>query len=285
MARLYPFKYYGSKYRSLNFVLDKLPVTENYVEPFAGSAIVLLNKEPSMHEVLNDLNGEITNFFKVLRDNPHELVRVLERTPHSRNEYEKAIERRGDDTYDNVERARCFFVRTQQGRYGHRGDAQTKGEWARSTTQSRNGVPMKVSGMMNKVDGLESVANRLRQVQIEALDAVKIIKDYDNPETLFYLDPPYVPESRSGSGDAYGSFDMERSDHIELLETLDGVDGNVALSGYDNSLYSSRLDGWFITKNGEKTNQNGSTGNSSDNSTTEEVLWTNYDPRMIDEQS
>lgn len=280
MSRLYPFTYYGSKYRSLNFILDNLPQTDHYLEPFGGSGIVLLNREPAGHEVLNDLNGEITNFFQVLREHPEELIAQLKLTPHNRREYERAVERRGDDDLDPVERARLFFVRCQQGRYSRQDDARTKGEWARSTTQIRGENPMKVNQFLNKIDGLSEVVERLRRVQIESRDAIQVIDDYDDDGVVCYCDPPYPAETR-GDADAYGEYEMDRTDHEALLEQLERCDGYVALSGYDNDLYADWLSGWYVTRDDETTNQNGSTGLSSDHSETQEVLWTNYDPTTV----
>jgi DNA adenine methylase len=280
MSRLYPFTYYGSQYRSLPFILERLPETEYYVEPFGGSGIVLLNREKRPHEVLNDLNGEIVNFFQVLRDHREEFVKRLELTPYARGEFENAVERRGDDDLDAVERARLFFIRTQQGRYSRMDSERTKGEWTRSTTTVRGGNPQKVNKWMNKIEGLGPVADRLRRVQIEQRDALQVIRDYDDSGTLFYLDPPYPPETR-GDENAYGTFEFSRDDHTELLDVLQGVEGRVALSGYDNGLYDSRLSGWYVSRDEEKVNQNGSTGTVSDHSTTQEVLWTNYEPREV----
>jgi DNA adenine methylase len=277
MGRLYPFTYYGSKYRSLNFILDNLPTTDHYVEPFGGSGIVLLNREPAGHEVLNDLNGEITNFFQVLRDARNELISALELTPYSRREYERAVERRGDDGLGDVERARLFFIRCQQGRYSRQDEARTKGEWSRSTTQIRGENPMMVNRFLNKIDDLPEVAQRLRRVQIECRDAIQVINDYDDEDCVFYCDPPYVPGTR-GDTNAYGSYEMSREDHEGLVEMLASCDGQVALSGYDNDLYVKNLDGWYVVRDDETVNQNGSTGFSTDNSETQEVLWTNYDP-------
>jgi len=280
MGRLYPFTYYGSKYRSLNFILDHLPETDHYVEPFGGSGIVLLNREPAGHEVLNDLNGEITNFFQALRDARNELIRALELTPYSRREYERAVERRGDEQLDDVERARLFFIRCQQGRYSRQDEARTKGEWSRSTTQIRGDNPMMVNRFLNKIDGLPEVAQRLRRVQIERRDATTLITDYDHEDCLFYCDPPYVPETR-GDTNAYGEFEMDRDAHRELVETLVACDGRVALSGYDNELYVDTLDDWYVVHDDETVNQNGPSGFASDNSETQEVLWTNYDPIAV----
>jgi len=280
VARLSPFTYYGSKYRSLNFILDNLPQTDHYVEPFGGSGIVLLNREPCGHEVLNDLNGEITNFFRVLRNQPEELLGKLELTQHNRREFECAVELRGDDDIDAVERARLFFIRCQQGRYGRQDEARTKGEWARSTTQIRGGNPMKVNSMLNKIDQLPDVVDRLRHVQVECRGAEQVVMDYDDEGVLHYCDPPYLPETR-GDSNAYGEYEMSQADHRSLVETLADCEGYVALSGYDNELYGERLDGWYVTRDDASTNQNGGTGYSSDHSEKQEVLWTNYDPRAV----
>lgn len=278
---MYPFTYYGSKYRSLNFILDRLPPAEHYVEPFGGSAVVLLNREPSSHEVLNDLNGEIMNFFQVLRDEREELVRRLEATPYSRKEFERAVERRGEPGLEAMERARLFYIRTQQGRYSRMGEGRTKGEWSRSTTTTRGGNPQNVNKWLNKVDGLDSVAKRLRRVQLESRDANTVISDYDTEGALFYVDPPYVPETR-GDESSYGDLDFGIPEHKKLLSFVKNIDGEVALSGYDNDLYVEELKGWYVSRAESKTNQNGSSGKASDNSTTQEVLWTSYDPESID---
>lgn len=279
---LYPFTYYGSQYRSLDFILERLPHSDCYIEPFAGSAVVLLNRRESGHEVLNDLNGNIINFFQILREKPEKFVQSLELTPYSRSEFEKAVERRGNPNLTDLERARLFYIRIQQGRYSAINSDRNKGAWARSTNQIRNGNPLQVNRWINKVEGLESVVQRLREVQIENRPANDVMEDYDNENALHYLDPPYVPESRSG-GSAYGEFEFGRSDHREMLSVVQSLSGDVALSGYDNDLYEKVLNDWFVSRAEEKTNQNGGTGESGDNSSTQEVLWTNYDPQSVNQ--
>jgi len=195
--------------------------------------------------------------------------------------FENAVEQRGDTDMDSVERARFFFIRTQQGRYSRMGEGRTKGEWARSTTTTRNGNPQKVNKWLNKIDRLEAVSERLRRVQIESRDANTVMRDYDGEQVLFYLDPPYVPDTR-GDDSSYGDLDFGIPEHKELLSVVKEVEGRVALSGYENQLYMEELDGWYVSRAESKTNQNGSSGKVSDNSTTQEVLWTNYDPDSID---
>lgn len=277
MARKYPFTYYGSKYSSLNFIIDNLPKTDKYVEPYAGSAIVLLNQEPSGHEVLNDLNGEIVNFFRALREHSDELVEKLQLTPYSREEFERAVEMRGDSSLSCVERARLFFIRCQQGRYSRSDEGRTKGEWSRSTTQIRGNRPLTVNGFFNKVDGLQEVAQRLSNTQIENKDAVSVIRDYDAEDCVMYCDPPYVPTTR-GDGNAYGEYEMTLEEHEQLLSTVLDCEGFVAISGYDAPIYTDMLEDWWVLRDDERINQNGPSGLPSDNSKTQEVLWTNYNP-------
>jgi DNA adenine methylase len=127
--KLLAFRWYGGKYSHLDWLLPLLPRTHIFCEAFAGSASVLLNREPSPVEILNDIDGDITNFFQILRDRPAELIEKLYLTPFSREEFKKAIDARGRKDLDPVERARLFFVRAEQVRIGLEQTA-TLGRWA-----------------------------------------------------------------------------------------------------------------------------------------------------------
>ncbi|MDO8637916.1 MAG: DNA adenine methylase, partial [Dehalococcoidia bacterium] len=126
--RLICFGWYGGKFSHLNWLLPLLPRTNHYCEVFAGSAAVLLNREPSPVETYNDIDGEVANFFRVLRDNKDELIYAIGLTPFSREEFKLALSNHKDGLAD-VERARRFFVRARQVRTGL---AQTAsiGRWA-----------------------------------------------------------------------------------------------------------------------------------------------------------
>ena len=193
-AKKIAFGWYGGKYSHLDWLLPLLPYTTHYCEPFGGSAAVLLNREPSPVETYNDIDGEVVNFFKVLRKQKEELLQAIGLTPFSREELRLAVKGKSESLTD-LERARRFFVRARQVRTGL---AQTasEGRWAHCKLTSRAGMAGAVSRWLGSVEGLAEIAQRLLRVQIENAPAPTVIRRYDSPETLFYCDPPYVHESR-----------------------------------------------------------------------------------------
>lgn len=198
------FGWYGGKFSHLDWLLPLLPECHHYCEPFAGSAAVLLNRAPSPVETYNDIDGDVVNFFRVLRDEPEELMRVISLTPFSREEFHLAIY--GDtEGVSAVELARRFFVRARQTRTGLAQTA-TLGRWANCKDTSRAGMSGVVSRWLGGVEGLPELAERLLRVQIENRPAIDVIRLYDGPNTLFYCDPPYVHTTR-GDAKAYG-FEM-----------------------------------------------------------------------------
>ncbi len=234
------FGWYGGKYNHLGWLLPLLPSAHHYCEPFGGSAAVLLNREPSPVETYNDLDGEVVNFFRVLRDQPEELIRALSLTPFSREEFYIAVTDYGPHL-PPLERARRFFVRARQVRTGL---AQTAslGRWANCKNTSRSGMSGVISRWFGSIAGLAEIAERLLRVQIENRPAIEVIRLYDSPNTLFYCDPPYPHESR-GDAKAYG-FEMTEDDHEELARVLHGVKGKVAISGYRCPLMDKLYGDW-----------------------------------------
>lgn len=280
--KLQPFPFYGGKFSHLEFILPRLPETHQYVEPFGGSAAVLLSRDSAPVETYNDIDGDITTFFRVLRDQPDELIQKLERTPYSRAEYERAIEAAGDDSLPELERARLFFVRAAQV-YSGLAQYATPGRWSYSRSTSVNGRSNLVAGWESNVDELGEVADRLQRVQLENDDALEVIERYDHDETLFYCDPPYPLASRGDAGcgttkaSAYGN-ELTAEEHRELAEVLTAADGMVAVSSYRNELYDEVFDGWTVVK-GEK--QKISTKHDTDHTERREVLYCNYDPSRV----
>lgn len=238
--KLIAFGWYGGKYSHLDWLLPLLPKCHHYCEPFAGSAAVLLNRQPASVETYNDLDGEVANFFRVLRDEPKELVRHIALTPFSREEFYRACEIPPPDITD-LERARRFFVRARQVRTGL---AQTAslGRWANCKNTSRAGMSGVVSRWLGSVESLPEIAERLLRVQIENRPATEIIDLYDDRGTFFYCDPPYVHDSR-GDVKAYGH-EMTDEDHISLAKALNRIRGKAAVSGYQSDLYDSVFKGW-----------------------------------------
>lgn len=237
---LLSFGWYGGKFNHLEWLLPLLPDSHHYCEPFGGSAAVLLNRAPSSVETYNDLDGEVVNFFRILREQAEELVRLLSFTPFSREEFYIAIASANGDV-TQLERARRFFVRARQVRTGL---AQTAslGRWANCKNTSRAGMSGVVSRWLGGVRGLPEIAERLLRVQIENRPALELIRLYDDTKTLFYCDPPYPHKSR-GDSKAY-AFEMNDDAHRQLAMTLSHCKGNVAVSGYRCDLMDTLYRSW-----------------------------------------
>jgi len=238
------FGWYGGKFSHLEWLLPLLPPAHHYCEPFAGSGAVLLNRDPSAVETYNDIDGEVVNFFRVLRNQPDELARVIALTPFSREEFHRAIAGLPADmpaATRALERARQFYVRARQARTGLAQTA-TLGRWANCRDTSRSGMAGVVSRWLGGVEGLSDIGERLIRVQIENRPAVDVIRLYDGPATLFYCDPPYLHTTR-GDIKAY-RFEMDEQEHIRLAAALHGCKGKVALSGYRNTLMDRLYSDW-----------------------------------------
>lgn len=270
--KLIAFGWYGGKFSHLDWLLPLLPDCHHYCEPFGGSAAVLLNRRPAPVETYNDLDGEVVNFFRVLRNQEAKLARNIGLTPFSREEFAVACEI--DPKLTHLERARRFYVRARQVRTGL---AQTAslGRWANCKNTTRAGMSGVVSRWLGGVEALPQIAERLLRVQIENRPATDVIRLYDDSKTLFYCDPPYVHETR-GDSKAYG-FEMTNEDHERLAWTLNSVTGLVAISNYNCEL----MDGlypksrWYKSVGQDKTNH-------ATKGKRQEVLWTNYDPHKIE---
>lgn len=228
---------------------------------------MLLNREPSPVETYNDIDEDVGNFFRVLRDKPEELLWKLYLTPFSYSEFKRAIELKGRKDLTDVERARLFLVRAGQVRIGLAQKA-TPGRWAWCKLTSRRGMSGAVSRWSAKIDQmLPLVIERLRRVQIESRPAIEVIKRYDSEDMLFYCDPPYPHDSR-GDPHAYG-YEMTERDHKELAEVLHSVKGKVALSSYHSPLADRLYKDWNYIEADERIIH-------SVKELRREVLWINY---------
>jgi DNA adenine methylase len=234
------FGWYGGKFSHLDWLLPLLPDAHHYCEPFSGSAAVLLNRAPSPVETYNDVDGEVVNFFRVLRDQGPEIERAIGLTPFSREEYHRAILGNREGITD-LERARRFYIRARQTRTGL---AQTAslGRWANCKDTSRAGMSGVVSRWLGGVEALADISTRMMRVQIENRPATDVIRLYDSPRTLFYCDPPYLHDTR-GDSKAYG-FEMREDEHVDLATALNRCRGKVAISGYRNRLMDRWYKGW-----------------------------------------
>ena len=260
------FGWYGGKYIHLGFILPNLPTdAEHFCDVYGGSAAVLVNREPARVETYNDLDSELVNFFAVLRDEPEQLVRQIGLTPFSREELAKACE--AEPALAPLERARRFYIRARQTRTGL-AQTSSEGRWAHCVLTSRAGMAGAVSRWLGAVEGLPEIAQRLQRVQIENAPALEVIRRYDTPGTLFYLDPPYVHASR-GDAAAYGH-EMTDADHCDLAALLHRIKGRAVLSGYRSELYDDLFAGWHRVDADEKLCN-------SSKSMRRESLWMNFE--------
>lgn len=236
------------------WIIHKMPEHKVYLEPFFGSGAILFNKQPSRIETVNDIDGNIVNLFKVIREKPEQLANVIEFTPYSREEYYQSFQYLQSPLSD-VERARVFMVRCWMARGGKTSD---KTGWRHNVDPNTvNAIPD-----WNRLPKrILEATKRLKNVQIENQDALTLIKKYNHDDCLIYADPPYVLETRTKRHYAH---EMTDTQHEELVKELNNHSGYVLLSGYDNDLYNDILKGWSkaTIKNQTVTGKN-----------KQEVLW------------
>jgi DNA adenine methylase len=250
-----PFAYYGGKMTLAPAVAGLLPAHNHYVEPFAGSLAVLLAKEPSRAETVNDLDGDLMTFWRVLRDRPDDLCRAAELTPHSRAELASAW----TDADDELEQARRVWVRLTQSR----GHSLKRTGWKFSRNVDVGHASQRVRAF---ADRMEQSASRLRGVTLESRDALDVIRDYGSEATAcLYVDPPYLGSTRATNY----RVEMTADDaHVALADALNECKASVVLSGYDAPLYADLFDGWH------RVDLQGATTLSGDTDRIE-VLWSN----------
>jgi DNA adenine methylase len=231
--------YYGGKAGVLGaWIVSLLPPHKTYGEPYGGMANVLMQKVPAHHEFYNDLNSGLVTLFRVVR-NPWtcaQLVELLNLTPYAREEWKDCHTTWKTET-DEVEKARKVFVILSQ---SYVGSIFSSG-WKQSSPDNRKANAKR---FVNAIDHIKAVCKRLRTVEIENQPALKLCERWDNPNTCLYLDPPYVPETRTQVGDYV--HEMSYADHEEMLGFCQTSKSNILLSGYSNELYDSMLlpKGW-----------------------------------------
>ena len=240
-----PLKWHGGKHYLAKQIISLMPKHVHYVEPFFGGGAVLLAKEyEGVSEVVNDLNGELTNFWKVLSSESQfpKFLRFAESAPFCEEQWEKtgtpSIVLR-DDPEGDRRSALSFFIRARQSRQGLMKDFATL-----SRNRTRRGMNEQVSSWLTAIEGLPEVHARLKRVVILNRPAVEVIKQQDGPETFFYCDPPYMHETRVTTKDY--AHEMGEAEHAGLLGLLSAIEGKFILSGYPSSLYSKVAEkaGW-----------------------------------------
>lgn len=228
------------------WIISHFPSHQAYVEPFGGAGSVLMRKERSYAEVWNDLDGDVVNLFRVLRsDDADHLVTALRLTPFSRAEFDLAYAA----TNDPMEAARRLVVRSFMG-FGSNGH-NVKAKTGFRANSNRSGTTP-AHDWVNYPDSLAQVVKRLQGVTIENRDAVEVMHQHDGDDTLHYVDPPYLPSTRSLAnpydikyrGGMY-AHEMAEEDHPALLDALRSLTGMVVLSGYPAPAYDTALHDWL----------------------------------------
>ncbi len=257
-------RWHGGKWKLAPWILNFFPQHRIYVEPFGGAGSMLMRKERVYAEVYNDLDEVVVNLFRVLRDDikAARLIEALRLTPFARAEFNEALESAEDD----VERARHLIVRSYMGfgsnahssspvadktafkTYTRPADQDAYRSTGFRANSNRSGTTP-AHDWANYPDVLPAIVERLRGVIIESRPAPDVMKQHDGGGTLHYVDPPYLPETRSPANKYDLKHRMYRheltvDDHRELLAFLTTLQGFVVLSGYPSSLYDDALPGW-----------------------------------------
>lgn len=229
-----PITYYGGKQNMIKHLLEIIPAHTIYCEPFFGGGALFFAKPKSEVEIINDKNGEVINFFKVAKTKFAELQKEIQSTLHSREHYKKAmIVYSHPDLFTDVKRAWALWVLTNQG------FASMIGSWGFGKENSKE------KSLANKRDDFtKEYAERLRMVQIENNDAIKVIQRSDSKDTFMYCDPPYIG-SDMGHYKGYSE-----NDYKQLLDALVKVKGKFLLSSYPSTILAQYIKkyNWKIKK-------------------------------------
>ena len=264
-------KYSGSKWNIAKKLVELIPPHHSYVEPYFGSGAVLFSKEPSHIETINDLDSDVVNLFRCIREDPEQLARIVMTTPYSREAYEGAfmtVPFMGIPSGDNRFRKACRFLIRMWQAYGSRNDGYKSGWKYDAVGRERM---YSLWDWYALPEWIVEVAERLRKVQIEHRPALEVIQRFDNPAVFMYLDPPYLLGTRSHKQYRH---EMEDADHEELLEAVRQSHAKVMISGYESDMYNSYLQVWH--KECFKSCADGGRAR-------QEVVWMNYecDTQMV----
>ncbi len=257
-----PITYYGGKQTLLKYLLPLIPAHRLYCEPFFGGGAVFFAKPKSEVEVINDINGEIVNFFKVLKSNFPELQKEIRATLHSRELYKKAmVVYEHPDLFSDVKRAWALWVLTNQGFAG------MIGSWGFGKDDAKE-----ASLAVKRENFTKDYESRLVRVQVENNNALKVIQRCDDKETFIYADPPYIG-SDQGHYKGYSE-----NDYRELLDALAKVKGKFLLSSYPSKILQTYIKKykWKV----QKVTKSVAVTKHTDKVKTEMIVM-NYDPSKI----
>lgn len=240
-------RYHGGKWMLAPWIVSHLPPHRIYVEPFGGAASVLLRKARSHSEVYNDLDAEIVNLFRVVRERGLELAALLETTPYAREEYAQSF----IPSEDPMEQARRTVMRSYMG-FGSNSLCRTVKSGFRSNSNRSGTTPAR--DWRNFPAALAAIIERLQGVVIEHGDACEIMGRHDSAKTLHYCDPPYVHATRT-TWSAHGArkgytHELDDDGHRRFAAAAHAVKGMVIVSGYHSELYDSLFSDWRVEARG-----------------------------------
>jgi DNA adenine methylase len=243
-----PIRWFGGKGKMIKKLMSHVPLGgKPYCEPFMGAATLFFARPPAPVEVLNDTDGDLVNLFKCLQDKNtfDELTHKLRYTLYARAEFAEAIEILENNTEDKIKRAWAFFVLLNQG-FGGKKSNKTIGSWGR-TFVSSGGCANNINKWLMRLTMLEDWHKRLLMAQIDNKDALEVIQYWDTDETVFYIDPPYIHDTRKTKN----VYNQELNDdyHKNLVKIILDCKGAVVLSGYEHKIYQPLIEsGWECTK-------------------------------------
>lgn len=266
-----PLYWYGGKGNMKHHIIKYINIAKHthYISVFGGSACIEFEKELSDIETYNDLNEGVTNFFKVLRDNDKTecLMELLQKTPYSLQEFKECSSKWPIEP-DEIEKARMFFVATNQA-------INANGGWKTTKDEHSRGKARTIQKWESKIAAIIPVQERLSRMQIDNRDFRQVLKSYDTTNSLFYMDPPYVPNTRSQKK-SY-KYEMSRADHLELVQVLLSIKGKAILSGYDNDIYDILVEnGWRKELLGDFSK---ASSNAKERPVAQEYVWLNFDEK------
>lgn len=268
------FNYFGSKFTWVNHILPYFPQPiskiPHFVDMFTGSMSILLNKPYSKIDTGNDINGDVVNFFRCLREDPGKLITLLKLTPVSRLEYNLCWTR-SDEPF---EQARRFFVRSRQS-FGGSGNQRFGAGFHIDIKTSRSNYAGVISKWHNGIDGLWNIIDKLTHIQIEHRDFRDLFPLVDDNEHVIYLDPPYLQECRNSTNDYLHEFTLK--DHEDLADFARSAKSKVIISHYACETMDRLYGDWFMVKLPVKKNN-------IRNGAVQECLWMNYSPTTINQQ-
>lgn len=232
MATRSPLIWFGGKSKIAYHIISKMPDHSCYVEPFGGAAHVIAQKAPVSSEVYNDIDGEVVNFLLVARSAPERLQTACDSLPYSRQIYEKW--KRETPPYDDFERAVRFFYVNRSGIAKGNSDSafSTDTGWRHSKEHNTARTYRSACHL------IPSFADRMKSVMIDNRDFRDIIRVYDAPYTLFYVDPPYIGREKYYAGG------FTEQDHRDLAEMLNSIQGKAILSYYNDALLDELYPNW-----------------------------------------